>query len=154
MTVSIEQLPDLRVAAVRHVGPFDALPRAFAELDRLTRQAGLTDAPDAMLVAIYHDDPDTTLPQDLRADAGLVIPAHASVPARLSEQRLPAGRYARMRHKGPYEHLGRVWARFKHEGLREAGLRAAPGPSLEIYRNTPMTAKPEELITDLYIPVA
>jgi AraC family transcriptional regulator len=83
------------------------------------------------MVAIYHNDPEVTAADALRSDAGVVIPNGHAKPDGLGEIRLPAGRYARTTHVGPYELLGDAWSRFLG-GCRPAvtgSARAAPSRS-------------------------
>jgi AraC family transcriptional regulator len=89
----------------------------------------------------------------MRSDAGLTFPADARLPKGLKEHRLPGGRYAHTTHIGPYEELGDTWARLMGEWLPASNERVRNSPSYEIYRNTPETAKPEDLRTDLYVPL-
>lgn len=154
MTVNIKEMPELRVATVRHVGPYNLIPQAFERLGSIVDHLGLFTRPEAMLVAIYHDDPDSTPSDQLRSDAGLVAPEEMVLPEGLVEQRILAGRYASAVHVGPYEQLGDAWARFFGEWLPASGHRLGPGVSLEIYRNTPAEVPPQELHTDLFISVA
>ena len=154
MEVDIKQMPAFRVAAVRHLGPYNRISVAFERLGALAGPAGLYQQAGALVLAIYHDDPETTPPGDLRSDAGIVVAADARLPAGLVEQRLPAGRYACTLHVGPYEQLGEAWARFKREGLPASGHRGGPGASYEIYRNDPTKVPKEELRTEMYIPLA
>jgi len=107
-----------------------------------------------MLLAIFHDDPESTPAAELRSDAGITVPEGAPLPAGLVELRLPAGRYARAVHVGPYERLGDAWARFMGEWLPASGQRVGPGVSYEIYTNDPRTVPKEELRTEMYIPLA
>ncbi len=153
MDVEIKEMPELRVAAVRHVGPYDRIPDAFTRLGMIAGRAGLFAGPPTML-AIYYDDPESTPAEQLRSDAGLVVPEDASLPAELTEQRLGAGRYACTVHVGPYERLGETWARFMGEWLPASGYRLGEGVSYEIYVGNPMTAPNEEPRTELYIPIA
>jgi len=154
MDVEIKQMPELRVAALRHVGPYNRISLAFDRLHQIVGNAELF-GPDSALIAIFHDDPETTPPSELRADAGLVVAANATLPSELAEQRLPAGRYARTVHRGSYEHLGDAWGRFMGEWLRSSGHRMVEGGlSYEIYRNTPAQVPKEQLVTELYLPLA
>jgi AraC family transcriptional regulator len=152
MEVKIKDMPELRVATVRHVGPYNRISEAFARLGELANGTRLTE-PGGTMLAVYHDDPETTPPSELRSDAALVIPAQAEVPRGLVEQRIPGGRYACTTHIGPYEQLGDSWARFMGEWLPQSGQRMKDGVSYEIYRNTPMTAPKEKLETELYVPL-
>ncbi|MDC0723525.1 AraC family transcriptional regulator [Nannocystis bainbridge] len=154
MNVDIETLPALRVATVTHVGPYNGISAAFARLGALVGPAGLLRFPEAAMVAIYYDDPEVTPPEQLRADAGLVVPADVALPAGLGEQHLPAGRYAKTVHVGPYTGLGDAWSRLMGEWLPRSGQRVGEGHSYELYRNNPTNAPPEQLRTELYLPLA
>ena len=153
MNVEILQRPELRVASVRHIGPYNQITGAFERLGELVAKSQLTPEPGG-LIAIFHDDPDAAPSAELRSDAGVVIPNDAALPPELTEQRLPGGRYARTTHIGPYELLGDEWARFIGEWLPTSGQELGPGVSYELYRNTPMEVPKEELHTDLYLPLA
>jgi len=153
MNVTVEEMPSLRVATVHHMGPYNRISDAFQRLGGIAGPAGLLRG-DAMMLAIYYDDPETTPAEQLHSDAGVTVPEHAHLPAEVVEKRLPAGRYARAMHIGPYATLGDTWSRMMGEWLPSSGNRVGNGPSFEVYRNTPADAPPEELRTDLYIPIA
>lgn len=77
--VEIEARPELRVAAVRHVGPYAQVAAAFQKLGELAGRAGLfaeamrtREAP--KMVGLYHDDPESVPATELRADAGWSSP--------------------------------------------------------------------------------
>lgn len=153
MNVEIKHMPELRVGTVRHIGPYNQIPQAFERLGSIAGPSGLMrNATD--MIAIYHDDPES-MPQDqLRADAGLVVPQQVPLPDGLAEQHIAEGEYACAVHIGPYEKLGDAWARFMGEWLPASGHRLGDGPSYEIYKNTPLNAPKEELRTEMYIPLA
>lgn len=153
MDVRIQEMPELRVATVAHVGPYNQIPQAFAQLGQIAGPAGLF-GPQSAMLAIYHDDPDTTPAAELRSEAAIVVAPDAVLPGGLGERRIPAGRYATLTHVGPYEKLGDAWARLVGQWLPNSGHRMADGVSYEIYRNTPADAPKDQLVTELYIPLA
>jgi AraC family transcriptional regulator len=153
MNVTVEDMPGLRVAAVRHVGPYNQIAEAFQRLGDIAGPAGLLKH-QGMMLAVYHDDPETTPAAELASDAGVTVPEGVPLPEGVVEKRLPAGRYARTTHIGPYTTLGDTWSCFMGEWLPKSGMRVGSGASYEVYRNTPMDTKPEELRTDLYLPLA
>jgi AraC family transcriptional regulator len=153
MDVEIKDMQALRVATLRHIGPYNRISEAFARLGDIAGAAHLFQAAPTML-ALYHDDPETTPAAELRSDAAVVISPEAKVPPGLGEQTLPAGRYACTTHVGPYEEIGDMWARFMGEWLPRSGHRMSDGVPYEIYRNTPAQVPKEELRTELYIPLA
>lgn len=154
MNITIENMPELRVATVHHVGPYQRISEAFNRLGQIAGPAGLLQFPDVSMLAIYYDDPETTPTDQLQSDAGVTVPEGVNLPDELAEKRLPAGRYARTTHVGPYTQLGDTWARFMGEWLPKSGHRVGPGSSYELYRNTPMNAAPNDLRTDLYLSIA
>lgn len=153
MNVDIQRMPELRVAAVSHSGPYNTIFEACARLGELAEPAGLLAHPEAAMVAIYHDDPETTPQAELRSEAGIVVPATATIPEPLHEIRIPEGTYARTTHIGPYTRLGDAWARFMGEWLPQSRHRVGAGGMYELYRNTPATAASAELRTDLYLSI-
>lgn len=153
MHVDIKDMPSLRVATVRHVGPYDLIPQAFERLAAIAGPAGLFGRPGVVLMGLYHDDPDSVPAEKLQSDAALVVPDDLAIPAGLTEARVPAGRYACTLFIGPYEQLGEVWGMLKHAWLPASGNRGRAGVSFERYLNTPGEVPPEELKTELCMPV-
>jgi AraC family transcriptional regulator len=152
MDVEITTQPELRAVAVRHVGPYNRIGEAFGRLGEIAGRAGIL-GPSTPMIGIYHDDPRTTPAEKLRSDAAVVVPQDAKVPQGLTELTVPAGRYARVTHVGPYEKLPEAWERLMGEWLPQSGHRSGDGVAYEVYRNNPMNAKPADLITEIYVPV-
>jgi AraC family transcriptional regulator len=147
MNVQIVNQPDLRIAGIRHIGPYHEIGREFGRLGGLLKgppPAG------SRMIALFHDDPAVTPPDKLRADAALTLPASTPAPAGLIEQHIPAGRYAKAIHKGGYEGLPATWNALKSEWLPKSGHKMG-GPSYEVYVNNPMTAAKEDLLTEIYL---
>ena len=153
MHVDIEHLPDLRLATITHVGPYNQIGKAFEKLGAIAGQHGLYANPGTLMIGAYHDDPDASAPDDLRSAAGISIPADAPLPPGLSEMRIDGGNYARYTHIGPFDLLGDAWQRFMGEALPASGHIVADGPALEIYRSDMRTTPKEQLRTDLLVPV-
>lgn len=152
MDATIKELPALRVATVRHTGPYHLISEAFARLGEIVGE-GHEFGPGTEMLAIYHDDPETTPLAALRSDAGLTLARDKKIPEGLGEVHLAPGRYACVTHVGPYEELGDVWARFMGEWLPRSGERMRDVETFEIYRNTPGNTPKEQLVTELYLPL-
>lgn len=153
MDVEIKDKPEMRVAAVRHVGPYNQIHEAFEQLGRIAGPAGAF-RPGAAMIAIYHDNPESTPQDQLRSDAAISIPPDAPLPAGLTEHRVDGGRYACTEHRGSYETLGDTWQRFMGEWLPASGHRTGSGVSYELYLNNPANTPTPELRTELCIPIA
>ena len=65
---------------------------------------------------------------------------------------LPGGRMARGAAPGPYEGCGPTYTRL-FAWIEEQGLTVA-GPVREVYLNDPTQVKPEEVLTEIYVPVS
>ncbi|MGE3275071.1 MAG: GyrI-like domain-containing protein [Vicinamibacterales bacterium] len=153
MNPTLTEQPQLRVASLRHRGPYQQIGETFARLAAIVEAAGASDA-SPELVAVYHDDPATVPAANLRSDAGILVPAGTALPEGLSEVILAAGPYVQIRHSGPYDTLPKTWARIREFFAGAEGPKRGDGPGYEIYRNTPATAAPADLITDIYVPTA
>ena len=149
-----DNVPELRIASVSHVGPYNTIGAAFGRLSQISGGAGLA-KPGAALVGVYHDDPRQTPAEQLRSDAGIVVPEGASVPAELNESRVAGGRYAVALHEGSYETLPNTWKQLMEEWFPKSGKRpAGTSPAYEYYLNTPMDTPPDQLRTEIRIPIA
>jgi AraC family transcriptional regulator len=154
MEVVVKDMPAVRVASVPHVGPYNQISSAFGKLGAIAGPAGLFQRPEAAMIGIYYDDPETTPAEKLRSEAGIRVSDTASVPAGLIDQRLSAGRYAMTVHVGPYDQLGEVWARLLGEWLPKSGHRIRSGASYELYLNDPTRVPKDQLRTEIYQPIA
>lgn len=147
MDVTIVDQPELRIAGIRHIGPYQQIGKAFGAL------GGLLKGPPplgSLMIGVFHDDPGKTPADQLRSDAAITLPGNAHAPDGLIEQRLPAGRYARLVHQGAYEGLPAAWKSLKEDWLPKSGF-THPTTSYELYVNNPMTTKPAELLTEIYL---
>jgi AraC family transcriptional regulator len=147
MDVTIKQQPELRVAGIRHIGPYQNIGQAFGRIGGMLKgppPAG------SQMIALYHDDPATTPPDQLRSDAAISLAPGTPNPDGLIEQRVSAGRYAFTLHKGSYEGLPAAWNALKNEWLPTSGHRMGH-PGYEIYLNNPMTSEKAELLTEIYM---
>jgi AraC family transcriptional regulator len=153
MNVEIVSMPEMRLATVRHTGPYNQIPAAFEQLCRIAGPAGLFNGPGASCLAIYYDDPESVPPAELRSDAAVAIAPGVEVPEGLDSQVLAGGPYAKAIHTGPYPLLGDTWSRFMGEWLPASGHQAADGPAFELYVSDPESTPEAELRTELYVPL-
>jgi AraC family transcriptional regulator len=64
------------------------------------------------------------------------------------------GRYAVFTHAGPYPTLHRSWIAIYRDWLPTSGERLRAAPPMEVCLNDPTETPPEELLTEIWIPVA
>jgi AraC family transcriptional regulator len=153
LVVRIEHLPEMRVAFVRHVGPYEETDAAYEHLMAWAGRHGLLKPP-VTVFGIAYDDPTVTAPARLRYDAALIVPPDLTSEGEVGVQTIPGGRFAVTTHRGSYETLGETYTRFCGEWLPLSGLELLAAPALEFYRNSPQDTPPQELLTDIYMPLA
>jgi AraC family transcriptional regulator len=153
LEVRIEHLPEMRVAFARHTGPYEETDAAYERLMTWAGRRGLLKPP-VVIFGVAYDDPTVTAPENLRYDAALVIPEDLKVDGEIGARTIQGGKYAVTTHCGPYETLGETYTRFCGEWLPLSGLEFLPSPALEFYRNSPQDTPPEQLLTDIYMPLA
>lgn len=152
--MQVQDLSGLRVAAVRHVGPFKELAPAFAKVCAWAGQKSLF-GPDTRVIGIFHDDPKSTPEQELRSDAAVTVDAsvEADGDAGVEVSEIASGRYAVGVLKGPYEGLQAAYSWIYREWLPSSGHTEADGPSYEVYLNDAESTPPDELLTAIHIPL-
>ncbi len=152
-TLEIVEAPPRRLLAVTHRGPYPEIGEAFGRLHDLLCEHGLL-AAGGELVAVYYDDPDAVARADLRAHAGITVDAAAPCPPGLEAIGLAGGRHAVVRVVGPYSNLYPAYVWLHDAGLTGAAATAGDGPAFEVYRNDPSDTAPEDLVTDIFVPLA
>lgn len=154
MDVQLEFRPEIRVAALAHAGPYNTIGSAFDRLSVVAGPTGLFAPPNARMIAVYYDDPESTPADSLRSAAGVTAALDAALPPGLHEIRLAAGRWGCAVHRGSYDGLGDAWQRLLGQWLPNSGLRMGSGECYELYLNHPGNAREEDLQTLLYVPIA
>lgn len=152
MEVHVVELEPMRLAAISHRGSYQSIGEAFGLLNGWQESSGYRHGP---LVAVYYDDPHQVPEQELRSEAGVVIHGDVAVEGEgVHEVKIPGGRYAMASYRGDYSGLAKAWEEFYLQGTLPAGLKTKPDACFERYINTPMDSAPEDLITELYAPLA
>ena len=104
-------------------------------------------------LCIYHDDPKVTPAEKLRTDVCMVMPVQVAPKGDVGFKTLPAGRYAIFLYKGSYDNLQAVYDTIYGKYLPEMECTLRDEDSAERYLNDPCKTAPEELLTEIYIPV-
>lgn len=151
--VSIRHIDAIALLALDHQGDYMHIGDTFHRLYSLLHLRGHTDARQLRSFGIYHHDPLVTPKDALYAQAAvaLTLPEAASP---LTATTIAAGRYAVMRHQGPYAELERAYHWFYQDWLLASPYQIADRPLVEEYLNDVQTTAPGDLLTDIYIPLA
>ena len=90
---------------------------------------------------------------DMSTGQGPCLQPDVPLSGTLAWQALVPGRYAVFTHLGPYTTLHETWRSIYHDWLPASGATLRDAPPMELCINTPATAKPEDLITEIWLPV-
>ena len=152
MDIRVEMLPQTRVAFVRHRGPNQDVGEAWGKLMAWAWPRGLV-GPATRMIGLCHDDPAVTPPEKIRYDACLTAGPDFQPDGEVGVQEIAGGEYAVTTHRGPYDGLHSLYARLCGEWLPASGRELRAVPPFEVYRNSPQDTAPEDLLTDIYLPL-
>ncbi len=136
MEVKIVVRAPLRVAFMRHVGPYSAVGKTWDRFLPVLGKEGLLGG-DTQLIGICHDDPEVTPPGRVRYDACVSVDEKFSPTGEIGVQVLAGGEYAMTTHFGPYNKLGRTYARLLGQWLPRSGRQLRSCPCLRCTSTTP-----------------
>ncbi len=152
MKVQIKPLEPMRVAFMRHVGPYDEVGATWDRLLPWLGKEGRLGG-DAQCIGICHDDPEVTQRDRIRYHACVTVDERFEPIGDIGVQTIPGGEYAMVTHLGPYNRLGETYAKLLGEWLPRSGRALRSTPCFEVYLNDPGSTEPEDLLTDIYAPL-
>jgi AraC family transcriptional regulator len=152
MDVKIEKFKAMKVAFVRHVGPYDQCEAAWGKLcgnPAVQKELGQNTA----YIGICYDDPDITEAGKIRYDACATVSEQFVPMNGIETQTIVGGDYVVLVHEGAYDGLHDKYRWLYGEWLPGSGREVKPAPSLEIYDRHGDMSKPEELLTRICVPL-
>jgi AraC family transcriptional regulator len=154
MDVRLETLEPLKVVFLRYVGPYEdpAITQTWDKLQTWARSRALL-GPGNRKIGIAYDNPHVTPADKLRYDACLTLDRPFQPEGEFGTQEISGGEYAVVTHKGPYEGLSETYGRLYGEWLPQSGREPADMHGFVIYRRWPRETAPEDLVTDIYVPL-
>jgi AraC family transcriptional regulator len=154
MNVRIEKLAPMKVAFFRHIGPYDdeGVGQTWEKLMRWAGQHGLF-GPGTKCLGISHDNPHITPRDRLRYDACIATNRPFKPEGEIGSQEIPGGEYAVVTHRGPYEKLPDTYAFLYGDWLPKSGREPSESPGFQEHHNNPRDTAPEDLVTDIYVPL-
>jgi len=150
--IEIITAPARRLAAKSHKGPYPEIGAAFQQVVSVFASRKLWPQAQGML-GMYYDDPSSVAPEDLNSHAGVVVASDFVMPENLEDVKTPDGRMAVMHYKGPYAGLSAAYDYLFCDWLQKSGEELREAPSYEVYLNDPMDTAPDELLTDIHVPI-
>ncbi len=147
----IETVNPLRVAFIRHVGPYDQVRPVFERLAGWAAARGSTIQP--LFLGLAHDDPGITAAAQLRFDCCIEVPATVRGEGDIGVTEVCGGEYATAVHRGPFERLAETYAWLARDFMPREGRSMRTAPCVEIYLTPPEGTPPADLLTEVLVPV-
>lgn len=155
MEVKIENVGEMTVVAMRHIGPYERIGDSFKFLFDWLKKHHI---PHDRALALYHEDPRMVPVADLRSDACVMVSDDFVLPKSdgldLRIEKIPAGEYAATTHVGSYEKLGATWEKFVVEELPKLDREVDRHMAFELYVIAGAGIMPSEQRTTLYTRLA
>lgn len=149
--IEIRHEPARRLAMLAHQGPYEEIGRSFEAFGAICQSRSLWPHLGPMM-AIYLDSPETVPAHELRSFAGAAWTGNG-MPEGLAEQHLPGGKTAVLTCKGPYSGISPAYDTLFGNWLPQSGEEPGDTPCFEIYLNNPREVPPEELLTEICLPL-
>ncbi len=153
MEVRIVDLPEVRVAYQRHIGPYGpAIGTFWREVAAPWMHSnGLSGQ---MCYGIGHDAPGITPPDKCRYDACVAVPETFQPSGQAGIAVLPGGRYAVAQFSGAPARVGAAWMWLTREWLPSSGLQCDGRPCFERFSAvSALDQRTGDLTCELCIPV-
>jgi len=157
----IKTIDNINVISARETGSYpEAAPKAWGRVMKFAYGNRLMN-PKVRSIGISHDDPSVTAPEQIRYDACVDIDVDLKNTAfknndNLEKKIIAGGKYAMFLHQGAYENFAQTYSYIFNEWLPESNYQVKDDKTcFEIYLNRdPRKTKPENLKTEIYIPLA
>jgi AraC family transcriptional regulator len=91
--IEIREMPEIRVAYVRHTGQYNQIGKAYEKLMRWAGPRGLL-MPGTKTVTVYQDDPAMTAIEKVRQDACITLACDVNVEGEVGKAVIPGGKHA------------------------------------------------------------
>lgn len=150
--VKIEHLPKMRVACVRHIGPYENTGPIWEKLTAWAHKEKALDK-NTVFLGLYYDYSGFTPPDMLRCDACMTVDEKVKTEGDVKIKEAGGKEYALATHVGPYKNLKNTYELLFSKGLPRLNRAYSTGPVIEIYKNDPKSTPPDKLVTEIYVPL-
>jgi AraC family transcriptional regulator len=152
MEMRIGKIEPMKVACIRHLGPYDTCCKAWERLFIWAGKRKFVGA-ETVSIGVSYDDPETTPPEKIRYDACITVGSNVESEGEIKVMEIGGGEYAKITHIGNY---GDIKGTFRHlikELIPRSGRKMRSAPCLEIYIDNPDEIPEEKCRTELCVPI-
>ncbi len=148
---AIRQEPSRRLITMPHKGAYHLIGKAFETFFALCQSRALWPQV-GKIFSVYLDNPEVTPEADLRSLVGGEWHGQ-DIPEGMGEQVLDGGKTAVLTYKGPYSGIEGGYKVLYGTWLPASGEEPGDALCYEIYLNSPSDTAPEDLLTEICLPL-
>lgn len=155
-SIEVKRLPEVTVAYVRYMGPYQGDAALFEKLiGRICSWAGSRDLlrSDTKLICLYHDNPEVTEADKLRVSVCVTVPENAKVDSEIGKMKIEGGSYAVAHFEIDPDQYMDAWNWVYGQWLPESGYQPDEKPTFELYGPDPKDHPLGKHIVDICVPV-
>jgi AraC family transcriptional regulator len=149
--VVIKEMPEMKVAYIRHTGQYDQIGKAFEKLMKWAGPRGLLNFPETKTLTVYQDDPSITAIEKVRQDACITLNGDVKVEGEIGKATIPAGKCAVARFQIDLKGFEKAWSTV-WLWVTESGYQPCGNP-YELYYSSPEDAAHGKFDLEICIPV-
>jgi len=145
----------MTVAYVRSKGGYECttISEAFNLLMEFSYAQEKLPAGEPLCLGLAWDDPHILGAENCRYEVAVVVHPEVQPVGGMGVRRLEGGLFARYPHFGPYSGLSVAYDRLYWGWLVDSPYLMRSEPTREYYRNDPFNTPPEELLTEIHLPI-
>jgi AraC family transcriptional regulator len=146
---SIEEVQAFDYVCLPVTGSYENFEEAVNDLMGAVQEQGVV--PSGPMIGIYYDDPEVTPVEELSWEVGFQVAEGTEVQEPLMLKKWEFTKVVKAMHVGPYEETANMYADI-FIFMGDKGLTQA-GPVMERFLDNPEEVAPEELKTEIWVPV-
>jgi AraC family transcriptional regulator len=145
--IRVKNTDAMTLVYLDYTGPYDRMGDVFARVGEYAATKGLS----GDIVGIYFDDPTQVPAERLRARVGITVPQGTVADSGFGVEEIPAQEVVYAILKGPYDEIAKEYPHIM-QWAKEKGYQVS-GPLMEIYLEAGPEVPPEQLVTEVRIPI-
>jgi AraC family transcriptional regulator len=153
--ITIVDVPSQKVLGITKTGSYQLIPELLMKVIGYTNSEKIAIAGPPVFLC-HETSPESVKEANEKGTAVVEVAWPISGPANRSGEirayELRGGKMVRTIHKGPYEACEPTYLRL-FSWIADKGL-TINGPIREVYQNDPCQVKPEDIITEILVPIA
>lgn len=153
LSEEIREMPEFNVAYIRNIGSYKNLDSIFENLFKWAGPRGLIKFPETKCLGIYHDDPNVTDEDKLRASVCITVPKGTKTEGEIGSMIIPGGKFACLKFEISKDEFGDTWNYVMGKWLPESGYEPDDRMCYELYLNNHHEHPENKFIFEICLPV-